>query len=60
MIVADFCDLKGKSWLVIADRFTGWISIYYFEKEATTEKVIDILKTSFLKTDNVVLGLLKL
>ena len=60
MVVADFCDLKGKSWLVIADRFTGWISIYYFEKEATTEKVIDILKTSFstfgvavnLSTDN--------
>ena len=60
MVVADFCDLKGKSWLVIADRFTGWISLHYFEKEATTEKVIDIFKTSFstfgvavnLSTDN--------
>ena len=47
MVVADFYDLKGKSWLVIADRFTGWISIHYFEKEATTEKVIEIFKTSF-------------
>jgi len=60
MVVADFCDLKGKSWLVIADRFTGWISVYHFDKEATTENVIKIFKKSFstfgvavnLSTDN--------
>ena len=60
MIVADFCDLKGKSWLVIADRFTGWISVYHFDREASTEQVIKIFKNSFstfgvavnLSTDN--------
>ena len=60
MIVADFCDLKGKSWLVTADRFTGWISVYHFDREATTEKVIKVFKKSFktfgvavnLSTDN--------
>ena len=60
MIAADFYDLKGKTWLVIVDRFSGWISIYYFEKEAPTSKVIEIFKNSFstfgvaeeLATDN--------
>ena len=47
MVAADFYDLKGKVWLVIVDRFSGWISIYYFEKEAPTSKVIEIFKNSF-------------
>ena len=45
---------------MIADRFTGWISVYDFDMEATTEKVIMIFKKSFttfglavnLSTDN--------
>ena len=25
MIVMDYCNVKGKAWLVIADWFTGWV-----------------------------------
>ena len=47
MIVMDYCNVKGKAWLVIADRFTGWVSVYYFAKEATTQQLIEILRTYF-------------
>ena len=29
MIVADYFEFKGKSWLVLADRFSGWLSLHY-------------------------------
>ena len=47
-IVADYFSIKGKSWLVIADRFSGWTSVFYFEKEATSKDLIKILRTMFL------------
>ena len=27
MIVADCCTIKSRTWLVVADRFTGWVSV---------------------------------
>ena len=27
MVVADYCNIKGKSWLVLCDRFSGWLSV---------------------------------
>jgi hypothetical protein len=27
MIVADYCTIKSRTWLVVADRFTGWVSV---------------------------------
>ena len=47
MLVADYCTIKGKSWLIMADRFTGWVSVYYFCKEATAQDLIEILKIYF-------------
>ena len=47
MIVGDYCSIKGKTWLIIADRFSGWISVYYFSKEATAAELVKILKTQF-------------
>ena len=47
MIVADYCDIKGKSWLIVADRFTGWLSAYYFPKEAITGELIKLMKNHF-------------
>ena len=47
MIVMDYCNVKGKAWLVIADRFTGWVSVYYFAKEATTQQLIELLRAYF-------------
>ena len=29
--------IKAKMWLIFADQFTGWVSVFYFEKEATAK-----------------------
>ena len=47
MIVADYFDVKGKSWLVLADRFTGWLSLFYFPKEASSSDLVKRLKDYF-------------
>ena len=44
MIVADYFDVKGKSWLVIADRFSGWLSLHYYPREASSSDLIKSLK----------------
>ena len=46
-IVADYFDVKSKTWLVIADRFSGWLSLSYFPREASTTDLIKILKEYF-------------
>ena len=35
---------KAKTWLIFADRFTGWV---YLEKEATTKGLVMILRELF-------------
>ena len=47
MIVADYFDVKGKSWLVIADRFSGWLSLHYYPREASSSDLIKSLKEYF-------------
>ena len=47
MIVADYFDVKGKSWLVIADRFSGWLSLNYYPREASSSDLIKSLKEYF-------------
>ena len=47
MIVADYFDIKGKSWLVIADRFSGWLSLHYYPREANSSDLIKSLKEYF-------------
>ena len=47
MVVADYGAVKSKSWLIMADRFTGWISLYYFPAEATASKLVEILRNQF-------------
>ena len=42
MIVGDYCSVKGKTWLVLADRFSGWISVFYYSKEATAAELVNI------------------
>ena len=46
-IVADYFDVKGKTWLVIADRFSGWLSVSYFPREASSSDLIKTLKEYF-------------
>ena len=47
MLVADYCDIKGKSWLVVADRFTGWVSVFYYPREALATDLITKMKEIF-------------
>ena len=47
MIVADYCTIKAKTWLVVADRFTGWVSVFYFPREALAKELVAILREMF-------------
>ena len=47
MIAMDYFDVKGKSWLAIADRFSGWLSLFYFPREASSQELINTLKNYF-------------
>ena len=47
MIVADYCTIKAKTWLVLADRFTGWVTIFFFPREAKAKQLITILWEMF-------------
>jgi len=47
MLVADYCDINGKTWLVTADRFTGWVSVYYFPSEASSKELIKVFRDIF-------------
>ena len=47
MVVGDFFNVKGKSWLVLADRFSGWLSVHYYPREASTTELIRSMKDYF-------------
>ena len=47
MIAMDCFQIKGKLWLVIADRFSSWLSLYYFPREATSCDLVNTLKYYF-------------
>ena len=46
-ITADYCTIKSKTWLIIADRFSGWTSAFYFSGEASSNDLIKILRDMF-------------
>ena len=47
MVVADYFSIKSKTWLVVADRFSGWLSLFYYPKEASATDLIRNLKDYF-------------
>ena len=47
MIVADYFTVKSKTWLVVADRFSGWLSLFYYPREASATDLIKDLKNYF-------------
>ena len=47
MIVMDYCTIKGKTWLVCADRFSGWVSCFYYPREATATDLVKTMKEYF-------------
>ena len=48
MLVADYCDIKGKTWLVTADRFFGWVTVHYFPREASSKGLIKVFGDIFI------------
>jgi hypothetical protein len=48
MVFMDYCSIKCKSWLICADRFTGWVSTYYFPKETDASDLVKLLKEYFV------------
>ena len=48
MVVGDYFTVKSKTWLVVADRFSGWLSLYYYPKEASASDLIRNLKDYFM------------
>ena len=47
-ICMDYFELGGPSYLCIADRFSGWITIYHFPQSATSRQLISICRASLL------------
>ena len=47
LIAADYCSLQGHTYLVIVDRFSGWLSIYYCGENASAKQLIQKLKVQF-------------
>ena len=49
LVVADYYHMNGLNYLVIVDRYTGWLSVLYVGKvEFDTDKLIDVLRDYFL------------
>ena len=48
MIVMDYCNTKSKSWLICADRFTSWVSTFYFPREPVDTDLVRLMKEYFV------------
>ena len=48
MIVMDYCSTKSKSWLICADRFTSWVSTFYFPREPVDTDLVRLMKEYFV------------
>ena len=49
MLATDYCHLNGVNYLIIVDRYSGWLSILHVGKgEFDTEKLIDVFRDYFL------------
>merc|ERR1711888_498233 len=47
MICADYCSFQGHTYLVIVDRFSGWLSVYSCGINASAKQLIEKLKVHF-------------
>ena len=47
-VVADYCELDGATYLVMADRYSGWLVVSYKRGMATTEELVSDMRTWFM------------
>ena len=48
IVVADYLTVKSKTRLVVTDKFSRWLSLFYHQKEALTTDLIKNLKDYFI------------
>ena len=46
-VCMDFCEYEEHTYLAVVDRFSGWLMIYHFTKEATGERLVAICREIF-------------
>ena len=47
----DCCTINAKIWLLLADRLTRWVSVFYFPRDAKVKQLITILREMFYTFD---------
>ena len=47
MVLADYCNLKGKSWPVLCNCLLGWLSVQSHPREASAKDLVKTLKEYF-------------
>ena len=47
-VCADYFEIDGNGYLTIVDRFSGWISLYYFPGKATATQLISVCRSLFV------------
>ena len=45
MVAGDYFSLKGSTWLVLVDRFSGWVSVFHYPQEATASDLVKTMKS---------------
>ena len=48
-ICSDFYQYNGHDYLVVADRFSGWLQVWHFKKPPTSRDVIKIFRQLFIQ-----------
>ena len=49
MLASDYCHMNGVNYLMIADRYSGWLSVLYVGKgEFDSENLIHVLRDYFM------------
>lgn len=47
-IVTDVCNYGGHEYIIVVDRFSGWLSVYHCPDTTNSRHVINILRTHFI------------
>ena len=47
LICSDYCSLYGRKFLIVVDRYSGWLSVYDTGKTEGAKGLITALKTHF-------------
>ena len=46
-ICMDYYEFKNQTYLLVVDRYSGWLMVYHFKKEATSNRLVSICREIF-------------